>query len=390
MKKEIKVRITDAVMEVLPLLKTIRDDLYHHPEIGGEEEFASHRLTEVLKENGFYVTENFGGIPHAFRASISSSTEGPMIALFAEYDALPELGHACGHNLICTTALGAALALKTVIEELGGTVVVFGTPGEENLCTKTTLSEQGFFDEADAALMVHPNPVTCASGRTRAIESLQIEFFGRSSHAGTAPEQGINALDAAVQCYQLIRTEKKKYHDVNVHGIINAGGEKASIIPDYSSLIYLSRAWDMETLANLHEMVEQCAKKAAEEIGCTFRVTNNELTNRSMVTNQSISEVFNRNLLEFGEPEILYQDVAGSTDMADVSWRVPAIHPWVGLNCPGTELHSAGFAEKTLTADADLFMERCSKVLACTAAEILTDGQLLARIKEEFQRNVGK
>lgn len=377
-------RLAASVDEVLPLLRTIRDELYQRPEIGGEEAFASARLAGVLKDSGFAVTMPYGGIPFAFRAAASGG-KGPKAALFAEYDALPGLGHACGHNLICTAALGAALALRPVIGELGGTIYVFGTPGEENLCTKTALAEQGLFDDLDAALMVHPNPVTCSSGRTRAVEALQIEFFGRTAHAATAAEQGINALDAAVECYQMIRTETAKYPEANVHGIIDEGGKKPSVIPDYSSLKYLTRAWDMKTLEELRSMVEYCAGQAAASTGCTYRVHNYEPTNQSMRTNRQIAQVFDQYLLTFGEPEILHQDVAGSTDMADVSWRVPAIHPWVGLNCQGTELHTQAFAERTLSPEADQFLARCAKALACTTAQLLMDRSLLASVRKEFR-----
>lgn len=378
-------RIAAAVARALPQLEALRDELYRHPEIGGEETFASSRLTEVLEANGFQVTREYGGIPHVFRAAASAPASGPTVALFAEYDALPDLGHACGHNLICTAALGAALALREILPDLRGTVVVFGTPGEENLCTKTLLAERGLLDEADAAMMVHPNPVTCASGRTRAVESLQVEFFGRSAHAGTGDRQGINALDAAVACYQKIQVEKTRYPDTNVHGILNDGGQKASVIPDYSSLKYLTRAWDMEGLRTLRAMVERCAAAAAAETGCTYRIHNNEATNRPMRTNQTLSQVFNRYLRACGEPEIRRQDVTGSTDMGDVSWRVPAIHPWVGLSCPDIPLHTEAFAERTLSPEADGFLSRCSRAMASTAAEILTDAALLERIRREFE-----
>ena len=234
-------------------------------------------------------------------------------------------------------------------------------------------------------MMVHPNPVTCASGRTRAVESLQVEFFGRSAHAGTGDRQGINALDAAVACYQKIQAEKTRYPDTNVHGILNDGGQKASVIPGYSSLKYLTRAWDMEGLRTLRAMVERCAAAAAAETGCTYRIHNNEATNRPMRTNQTLSQVFNRYLRACGEPEILRQDVTGSTDMGDVSWRVPAIHPWVGLSCPDIPLHTEAFAERTLSPEADGFLSRCSRAMASTAAEILTDAALLERIRREFE-----
>lgn len=386
MKEHIKEAILAAAESSLPLLKTIRNELYQHPEIGGEESYASARLIEVLQAHGYAVTKDYGGIPYAFRATASSTKSGPTVALFAEYDALPELGHACGHNLICTAALSAAISLCPVIEELGGTVIVYGTPGEENLCSKTTLAEQGLFDEADAALMAHPNPVTCGSGKTRAIESLQIEFFGRTAHAGTAPEAGINALDAAVQCYQMIRKERLKYPDTNVNGILSDGGTKASTIPGYSCLKYLTRAWDMDGLAALRNMVEKCARKAAEETGCTWKISNNEATNAAMLTNQGISRIFDQYLLQFGEPEFTHQDVIGSTDMGDVSWRVPSIHAWVGLDCPDTQLHTKAFAERTLSTAGDIFIERCGKALACAAAEILMDQNFIAEIKSEFRQ----
>lgn len=288
-------RLAAFVDEVLPLLRTIRDELYRRPEIGGEEAFASARLAGVLEDGGFAVDLPYGGIPYAFRAAASGG-DGPKVALFAEYDALPDLGHACGHNLICTAA-----------------------------------------------------------------------------------------LDAAVECYRMIRAESAKYPEANVHGIIDEGGKKPGVIPDHSSLKYLTRAWDMKTLEDLRSMVERCAGQAAASTGCTYRVHNYEPTNRSMRTNRRIAQVFDEYLSAFGEPEILRQDIAGSTDMADVSWRVPAIRPWVGLNCPGTELHTRAFAERTLSPEADQFLARCAKALSCTAARLLMDRVLLASVREEFR-----
>ena len=384
MNEKLKERIISAAREAMPLMRSLRGDIYAHPEVGGTEEYASAKLTAELESLGYAVERGFGGVPHAFRAELKCSGEGPSAAIFAEYDALPGIGHGCGHNLICSAAVGAAAALAAVKDELPGRVIVYGTPGEENLCTKTTLSAQGCFDEADFAMMTHPNPVTVASGRTRAVEAVQIEFFGRSAHAGTEPERGINALDAATDCYRYIREESGKHPDTNVHGIISSGGEKASVIPDYTCLRYLNRAWDMDTLASLRRMSEDCAARAAAETGCTYRVSNNEETNRPMRTNSALSEAFNGFLTELGEPEILRADSTGSTDMGDVSWRVPAIHPWVGINCPNSALHTVEFAEHTLTTDADVFLGRCSAAMALTAAEVMTDAGLMERIKREF------
>lgn len=244
-------------------LLTVRDKIYENPEIGGTEKFASQLLIKKLREAGFSIEEFYGGVSHAFKAVFDTGKAGTVIGIFAEYDALPEIGHGCGHNLIAATSLGAALGLSEVAEEAGGKIIVFGTPGEENLQSKTPMSAAGAFDEADVALMAYPNPVTYSSGKTLAIESLMIEFFGKSAHAGVSPEKGRNALDAAVQCYQLIHFEKQYYSDTNVYGIIKEGGQKASVIPGYARLQFLTRAWSMKELNSLREMIERCSKRSS-------------------------------------------------------------------------------------------------------------------------------
>lgn len=380
--------IIKSIDELMPRLKQIRNKLYENPEIGGTECFASGILASELRTHGFAVEENYCGIPYALKGTYRGCKKGAVIGLFAEYDALPEIGHGCGHNLICNASLGAAIALQNIVSKTGGTIIFYGTPGEENLQTKTTMVPIGAFDEADVALMAHPNPVTYASGKTLAIESLQIEFFGQSAHAGVMPEKGRNALDAAVQCYQMIQLEKQYYPNTNVYGIINDGGKKASVIPDYSCLRFLTRARSMDELSSLRRMVESCAESAATATRCTFKITNNETTNHAMLTNKHMSEVFNRYLRLFGETKILYDDMKGSTDMADVSYVLPSIHPWVGLNCPDKLLHSQEFADMTISEEGDRFIERSSKAMACTAYEILTDEKLLNVIRQEFEESI--
>ena len=366
-------QIDRIARQLLPELRDISEKLYRNPEIGGEERFASGLLTEALRRHGFSVTETFGGIPYAFRASYSLGVAGKNVAFFAEYDALPQIGHGCGHNLICSAALGAAFTLKAVAGELPGTILVYGTPGEENLCTKTLLADQGLFDEADAGLMVHPYPFTCSSGRTLALEALQIEFLGRSAHAGTEPEKGINALDAAVLFYHLMQEESQKRPEVNVHGIINDGGRKASVIPDHTSLLYLNRAWTDAEIVVLRQMTEFCAQKAADATGCHYRISSNEPGNHAMRTHPALSDRMNAYLRLFGELEIRMDDIRASTDMADVSLRIPAIHTWVGMDCPELALHTQAFAEKTISPAADTFLLRSSCALASTALDVLTD-----------------
>lgn len=381
--------IFSAVEAALPELYEIAKFLYENPEIGGEEEQASRLLVDSLENHGFNVTCNYFEIEHAFRAVYDSGKPGAKIGIFAEYDALPEIGHGCCHNLICTAALGAAYGLQTVLSDVGGKIIVFGTPGEENIQTKTVMAPLGAFDEADVAMMIHPHGISASSGRTRAIESLQIEFYGKTSHAGSAPELGINALDAAVLCYQMISQQKNYYPDTNVHGIINHGGSKASVIPDYASMKYLTRAWDMGTLKRLRTMVENCAEAAAKATGCKWKIFNNEQTNAAMNSNHTMSEIFDKYLIMAGETSIESVDHTGSTDMGDVSMILPSIHPFVGLGNADLVPHSREMADTTVTEDGRLCMERGAKALAGTAFEILKYEGLLKVIKKEFADSIG-
>lgn len=386
MDQNLRETIFHTINSELEGLITIRNYMYKHPEIGGEEENASRILTESLHKHGFIVEKDFHGIPHAFRAIYKSEKKGPVIGYLCEFDAMPETGHSCGHNIIATASLGAAFGVQAILEKTGGTVIVYGTPGEECLCTKVQLTKEGAFDEIDVAMMIHPNPRTEASTTTLAIDSLQIEFYGLSSHAGASPEKGINALDAAVLCYNNIGYEKQYLKETNVYGIINEGGKKASAIPDYASLKYLLRAKNMKALKAVNEMVHRCAESAAKVTGCVVKITNNEPSNYNLVTNQTMSSVFNSFYKELGEKEIFYTESNGSSDIGDVSHKVPTIHPWLGLNCENYQLHSTQFAEMTVTEEGDRVLRMGSLAMALTACMILTSETLLSEIKSEFNK----
>lgn len=388
MGKNIYEKISDAIEAVLPELNVIAHKLYENPEVGGTEENTSKLLEDWLKAKGFAVEDNYWSMPYAFRAIYDSRKEGPVIGFFAEYDALPEIGHGCGHNLICTTSMAAAYGLRTVLDEIGGKAVVYGTPGEENIQSKTLMVPKGAFDEADVAMMVHPTPdQTSVGGRTLAIESLEIDFMGKSSHAGLAPEEGINALDAACAFYQMVNIQKQYYPNTNVHGVILETGKKASVIPDFTSMHYLNRAWDMPTIHKLKAMMLDCAEAAAKMTGCKVEIKPIETNNAAMLSNQIMSKLFAKYLRAQGE-EFEFCDVKGSTDMGDVSQFIPSIHPWVHLDCEaGAALHSRAFATASVAPAAGDYLARSAKALAMTAADIITEPGLLAKIKEEFQNS---
>lgn len=302
MEKNVYEKISDAIEAVLPELNGIAHKLYENPEVGGTEKITSKLLEDWLKAKGFEVEDNYRNMPYAFRAVYDSGKEGPVIGFFAEYDALPEIGHGCGHNLICTASMAAAYGLKAVLDEIGGKAVVYGTPGEENIQSKTLMVPKGAFDEADVAMMVHPTPdQTSVGGRTLAIESIEIDFIGKSSHAGLAPEEGINALDAACAFYQMVNIQKQYYPNTNVHGVILETGKKASVIPDFTSMHYLNRAWDMPTIHKLKAMMLDCAEAAAKMTGCKVEVKPIETNNAAMLSNQIMSRLFAEHLVEQGE-----------------------------------------------------------------------------------------
>lgn len=388
MGKNIYEKISDAIEAVLPELNVIAHKLYENPEVGGTEESTSKLLEDWLKAKGFAVEDNYWNMPYAFRAVYDSRKEGPVIGFFAEYDALPEIGHGCGHNLICTTSMAAAYGLRTVLDEIGGKAVVYGTPGEENIQSKTLMVPKGAFDEADVAMMVHPTPdQTSVGGRTLAIESLEIDFIGKASHAGLAPEEGINALDAACAFYQMVNIQKQYYPNTNVHGVILETGKKASVIPDFTSMHYLNRAWDMPTIHKLKAMMLDCAEAAAKMTGCKVEIKPIETNNAAMLSNQIMSKLFAKYLRAQGE-EFEFCDVKGSTDMGDVSQFIPSIHPWVHLDCEaGAALHSRAFAAASVAPAAGDYLARSAKALAMTAADIITEPGLLAKIKEEFKNS---
>ena len=385
MKEDMKERILDTISQNMEELLQIRDFLYQNPEVGGEEEKAYHLLTETLKAHGFSLTMEFHGIAHCFRAEYDSRKPGPCIGFTCEFDALPGMGHGCGHDIIATAPMGAAFALQSVLDDTGGKVVLYGTPGEECICSKTPLAEEGAFNESDVVMTVHPNPVNLSSGKTTAIDSWQVDFFGKSSHAGANPEGGINALDAAVHFYMLIGFEKQYLKDTNIYGVFADGGEKCSVIPDHAAVKYLVRAQDMASIKRIRKLFERCASAAAGAVGATYKIWRNEPANKNMITNEALSDVFNRYYEELGGGEMPHIDSTGSTDMGDVSHVVPAIHPWIGLNCPTYQLHSKEFADVTVTEAGDKAVRLGASALALTGLEVLTSPELLRRIKEEFK-----
>jgi amidohydrolase len=366
--------------------------IHRRPEIKFEEYKASQWLSEAAEAAGFRVEKPIGGLETAFRASYSGSGEGPTvgkptIAFLAEYDALPKLGHACGHNLIGTASLGAALGLREVMDRLPGSVQLIGTPGEEGGGGKVILAEAGVFDDVDVAMMFHPGRQTVLWKHSLARRKLLIEFFGKSAHAAASPEKGINALDATIQTFQNINALREHIEDsARIHGIITHGGEAPNIVPDYSASLFYIRAMNDSYCDELLEKVKNCARGAAIATGARVEMEM-QGAYKSVRTNMPLAQTFKTNLEALGWE---FDDVdpakgIGSTDMGDVSHVTASIHPTLSIGPEDLVGHSTEFAEAAASEKGQQAMIAAAKALAATAVDVLLRPSLFAAIRAESE-----
>lgn len=383
--------ILDAINENESIFKNISIYIGENPELGHEEFKACKILTDTLKEHQFAVETGICDLPTAFKATFDSGKIGPVIGFMAEYDALPELGHACGHNLIGTMGIAAGIGLSKVLSETGGKVIVYGTPAEETKGGKVTMAEAGIFEELDVAMMVHPLDNYLKSGDSLAMDAIQFEFFGKSAHAAASPHLGINALDAVLHTFNSINALRQHIKpDARIHGVITEGGKAANIVPDYAVAQFYVRAGKREDVNILVEKVKQCAEGAALQTGATVKSSFYEFSYDDMITNQTLSAVFTKQLISLGveETDIHEQrDGSGSLDMGNVSQVVPSIHPYVKICNEAYACHTHEFREAAMTDQGRDAMILGAKSMALTGLEILTNKELLAAIKEEFQKN---
>jgi amidohydrolase len=367
----------------------ISDHLYHHPELGDQEYESMERLVEFLQEHQFTVEKGIVDRATAFKAVYDSKKEGPTIAYLSEYDALPGVGHGCGHNLIGTMSAGAGVLLSKVIDEIGGRVVVLGTPAEETNGAKVPMAEQGIFDDIDAAMILHPADESYESGNSLAMDAIQFDYRGQTSHAAASPEKGINALDAVLQLFNGINALRQHVtSDVRIHGIIKEGGVAANIVPDKAVAQFYVRAKDRSYLNEVVEKVKNIAHGAALMTGAELHISNYELSYDNMMTNQTLSQLFTNNLLATGVKEVKKaRQTYGSIDMGNVSQVVPAIHPYIGLDSPGLIAHTKEFADLTITENSHMILSKGALALASTGYDLITNHDDLEKMKHEFYQN---
>jgi amidohydrolase len=384
-KQAISIYIDQHKLELIEVSTRIHQD----PELGHQEYKASKLLTERLKEHGYETRLGVSGMNTAFMATLEGSGVGPCIGILAEYDALPGIGHACGHNLIAAAALGAAIGLSSVIHELDGTIIVYGTPAEEGVVDNAG-GKVLMLDEislAEAALMIHPSSAWSSYSMTNARESFLVEFHGRSSHAGAAPEKAVNALEGVLLTFQGINALRQHIDgDVRIHGIIKCGGDSPNTIPDYASAHLYVRAPTMDRLEEYYSKVKNIVRGAELATGAKSNITQVANTYANKLPNKTLSDLYRNNMSIEGVeyPEETEPARSGaSTDFGNVSQLVPALS--ANVNIGDVILHSPDGALMTATSKAHESTIKAAKALAYTALDLIINPGLLKKAKDEHK-----
>ncbi len=380
--------IDERVESIIPEIRALSHEIHENPEPGNREYRAVSLLTGELERHGFETERGVCGLETAFMACCKGKKPGRTVAFLAEYDALPGLGHGCGHNMIGALAAACAIALKDAVDEYGGEVRVIGAPAEETTGGKVVLAQAGIYYGLDAAMMAHPSGSHAASGSMNAIDSRRFEFFGRSAHAAGAPEDGINALNAVIETFNAINALRQHIlPTARVHGVIKDGGKAANIVPDYAMAEFYIRAADSVYLKELSEKVQNCARAAALATGCGLNITNFEGCYDDLLTNETLSRRAVRYTQEYGAAQKLLPRVsAASSDIGNVSHRCPTIHQWFDVTGdPSVDVHTP---ELCACADSDYGYEQMFIVVrafVAAAEDLLRDGDFAAAVRREFE-----
>ena len=376
----VKDRISTEVERRADLLVEASHEIWAHPELNFEERFAHDLLTGLLDDAGVEVERNAFGVDTAFVAR--AGTEGPTIAVLCEYDALPGIGHACGHNIIGTAGLGAGLVAAMLADELGGRVVILGTPAEEGGGGKVFLAERGALDGIDAAMMVHPAGQDLASMDVIAIHTFDAEYHGEEAHAAAFPHKGRNALDAAVLGYNAVAALRQHIRpDERIHGIFPHGGDKPNIVPAFASAFWYVRSPTLKSLAELKPRVEACLEAGAMAAGCSCEIRYREPAYADMLDSRPIVGAYAANASRVGrtllDPKAAPFPVVGSTDMGNVSYVVPSIHPMIAVAPSHVSIHTPEFATHARGDAGDRAVVDGAKALAMTVVDLWSQPGLL-------------
>lgn len=360
--------------------------LHDNPEVAFEEHQASAWLAEFLEQNGFTMEMGICKLPTAFRGNYGSGR--PAIAFLAEYDALPKLGHACGHNLIATSAVAAGVASRRAADELGGSIMVFGTPGEELYGGKAVMAERGAFTDVDMAMIAHPGGGNTVVMNTLACETLEVEFIGKAAHAAAEPETGISALEAMIQSYNAINSLRQHIRDrARINGIITDGGEAANIVPAHTAATFIVRAENDAYLDELKKKVINCFSGASRATGARLKYKWGEHY-AAMFNNLTMARLFKQNMQSLGRSIRLGGNtmMTFSTDVGNVSQLVPTIQPLVAIAPQDIQLHTPEFAGVADSKDGLHGLLDAAKAMAMTVIDLLASPETVEKVQEEFYK----
>ncbi|HET8578709.1 MAG TPA: M20 family metallopeptidase [Methylomirabilota bacterium] len=384
----LKEAIVQAVDRLADELEALSRRIHDNPELGYQEVQACGWLADFLGQQGFKVEKGVGGVDTAFRATIETGA-GPTVAILCEYDALPGIGHACGHNIIATSGAGAGAALAAVRDTLpGGRIQVIGTPAEEGSGGKVRLIRAGVFKDVDAAMMIHGFDRTLLHQDLLGIVRVTFEYTGKASHASADPWEGVNALDACIQTFNAIAMLRQQVRpDCRIHGIITSGGAAANIIPEYAAATFYVRAPSIDGMWDLHRRVVACAEGAAKAAGATLKVTGHDNVYEPMKSSRVMLDLFAANMktvgLAEGEP---IPDRKGSSDVGNVSQVIPAIQPMIAIAPLGMAIHTREFADAAVKPLARTGMVAAAKTMAMTTLDLLAEPGRIEAAKAEFAR----
>jgi amidohydrolase len=372
-----------AIEDRLDDLVRLSHDIHDHPETAFEETRASAWAGKALADGGFTVTDGVAGMPTAFSAETGS---GPLVvAVCAEYDALPQVGHACGHNIIAASAVGAGLGLATVADDLGLTVRVLGTPAEEGGGGKVVMLDEGVFDGVHAAMMVHPWPADRLQAICLAVSHFDVTFAGRTAHASAAPWQGVNAGDAMVIAQVALGLLRQQLPPGDqIHGVVTNGGEAANIIPAAVTGRFMCRSLTLEGLRKLEPRIRACFEAGAQATGATVRFDSLAPDYSHMESDLGLLQLYRTNAERLGRTFELDDDGSAmptfSTDMANVSLAVPTIHPLLGIDARGSVNHQPEFAAACVTESADIAVRDGALSMAWTVIDAAGDAPVRERL----------
>lgn len=393
---ELKNQISQFIDTNAKIYQDISLAIHAKPEVSDFEYFASQTLSEQLKKEGFEIELPAAGHRTGFAATYKSNKPGPTVVFLAEYDALAGLGHGCGHNVFGATSSLAGAALKSIVDQIGGEVRVYGTPGEEggqNGSAKGSFVKKGYLNDVDFTLCTHPGscPEDGLSTRNYACAPVDIEFWGKPAHAAGCPQDGINALDAQILTYAAIGVLRQQLTDrIRIHGVIVEGETAPNVIPEYTKAKYYIRAADIDTLHEVYEKVENIVKGSALQTGCTSSMKLYQNLVENMVLTPSLDEIYEKYITELGNTVKHVEDVVmpGSSDVGNISQVVPTIQPHISITDVQIAGHSQDMVNASCSQKAMDAIVKGAKALAFTALELFENPEELAKVKEDHAWHV--